>query len=438
MRKAALSATSVTRAMLIFLVSFPLCASTIQLTFDDLSDSTRIQDAYESVHFENAIVLTSGVSLNELEFPPHSGQNVAVDDGAPIVIAFDRPVSNVAAYITHNQLITLTAFDASGNAIGSVASMYRNNLAISGDVGSHPNELLHVPDAFLFSVKISGAPDGFSFALDDFSFDESTSIPEPSTANLLLVACCVVFLVLPIRGLHRRRLRGYRATVSLLAAAVITLLAPTMAISAPAISQITVTPDVIPSGVTTSVLVTANIEGASPLPGGVNLLRVDSSGNALIVFGVLHDDGKDGDAAEGDGIFSLQLNLTPNSGDGTILLQISAAFNGLFRRVLSEIVRVNVSRDQSEARQLASRVVNATSAANRRQALLDIFGAIGVGVYNSQTGNAIITGAERTDRDLYLYDFEVDLIGDALTDPKTSYTAIELPTKFGEGDIMGY
>src|SRR5258708_6687613 len=61
---------------------------------------------------------------------------------------------------------------------------------------------------------------------------------------------------------------------------------------------------------TTTVTVTCQISDSTLLPGGVNLLRPDPAGIAeSTILGVMHDDGKNGDAVAGDKIFSLQVSL---------------------------------------------------------------------------------------------------------------------------------
>ena len=62
----------------------------------------------------------------------------------------------------------------------------------------------------------------------------------------------------------------------------------------------------------------------------------------------------------------------------------------------------------------------------RYQALLLIFKALNIGVYDARTGAAILRGAERNSQDFYLYDFEVKALADALergTMTDTAYLA---------------
>src|SRR5271165_5602700 len=72
--------------------------------------------------------------------------------------------------------------------------------------------------------------------------------------------------------------------------------------------------------------------GPALLAGGVNLLRVDGSSPA--VLGVMHDDGLNGDAVAGDGIYTFV--FTANSASvGQMVLQVAAAFRGTPERLKS-------------------------------------------------------------------------------------------------------
>ena len=138
------------------------------LDFEGFGDSTLLTSQILGANFTNAIVLTSGVSLNEFEFPPHSGINVISDNGGPISISFPSPVQFVSGYFTYNAAVTMKAFDAGNNPVAAATSLFANNEALSGLPGSAPNELISVAFAGgISTVTITGAPGGGSFALDD-------------------------------------------------------------------------------------------------------------------------------------------------------------------------------------------------------------------------------------------------------------------------------
>ena len=162
-------------------------AATI-INFDGLSDSEIVTNQFAGLTFANATALTAGVSLNEFEFPPRSDFNVVTDDGGAISILFSSPVLSVSGYFTYLRSLTFTAFDSGANQVGQTTSLFGSNLALSGDPGSSPNELLALSFAGGISrITISGDPLGGSFVLDDVTVEPlATTVPEPSSALLFI------------------------------------------------------------------------------------------------------------------------------------------------------------------------------------------------------------------------------------------------------------
>ena len=150
------------------------------IDFEGFADVTVLTTQVGGLTFTNATVLKSGAaggSLNEIDFPPHSGVNVVVDNGGLISIVFASPQANVGGFFTYSTSVTLTAFDALDNAVGSDTSASTSNL------GSH--EFLEVAFAGGISkVTLLGAAAGGAFVLDDLTLSPA-SIPEPSTLLLL-------------------------------------------------------------------------------------------------------------------------------------------------------------------------------------------------------------------------------------------------------------
>jgi len=160
------------------------------IDFEGLSDLDSVTNQFPGLTFTNTTVLTAGISVNELELPPHSGIHEVFDDGGPISIAFSGPVLSFGAYFTYLEPLTLTAFDAASNPVSSVASAYSTNDALFGDLGSSPNEFLQVSFAGgISSVVIAGDPLGTSFTMDDVTYTPaSTPVPEPASFVFLLTA----------------------------------------------------------------------------------------------------------------------------------------------------------------------------------------------------------------------------------------------------------
>ncbi len=176
-------------AFLLTALSSQTEAAPVTLDFEGLSEFTTVTTQFPGVTFSNATVLTAGSSLNEFEFPPFSGQNVVFDDGGAMTVSFATAITSFSGYFTYTVPLTLTAFDASNNAIASVSSSFGSNLALSGELGSLPLELLSLSSATgFFSVLISGDAFGGSFVVDDVTFETpstSTPVPEPGTFSLL-------------------------------------------------------------------------------------------------------------------------------------------------------------------------------------------------------------------------------------------------------------
>jgi hypothetical protein len=184
----------------ILFVSTVLASSTaahadpIVIDFEGLPDSTLVTNQYDGILFSNATILTEGISLNEFEFPPGSGFNVISDDAGPMTLSFAVPITTFAGYFTYSVPITITAFDASNNLLGSVTSLFSNNLALTGEEGSGPNEFLSLGFANGISlITITGDVSGASFTLDDLTVDGTvTVVPEPATFFLLFAGSSIV------------------------------------------------------------------------------------------------------------------------------------------------------------------------------------------------------------------------------------------------------
>ncbi|QGZ42388.1 putative secreted protein with PEP-CTERM sorting signal [Pseudoduganella flava] len=177
-------------------------AAIISYDFDTFADSTALTDQYAGLHFTHATVLRAGVSLNEVSFPPRSGEGVVFDDGGGIVITFDTLASTVAGYFTYFTDIggiTLSAYDSADNLLAVVTSTHTVNTADgSGDPGSVPNELLSVtaPGDLIARIVVRGMPDGGSLVLDDLSVTTAAvAVPEPGTLPLVLGALALALLV---------------------------------------------------------------------------------------------------------------------------------------------------------------------------------------------------------------------------------------------------
>lgn len=157
--------------------------------FPDLPTGLPITTQIPGVTFVNALKLTAGSTLNEVELPPRSGTGVVIDDSGALSISFAAPVFSVGAYFTYYAPLTFSVFNSSNVLLTSVLSLFGDNSAGGfGDLGSSPNELLAYSDAAgqIARVVIAGSPGGSSFAMDDLTVDFGATVPEPQTLALVL------------------------------------------------------------------------------------------------------------------------------------------------------------------------------------------------------------------------------------------------------------
>ena len=115
----------------------------------------------------------------------------------------------------------------------------------------------------------------------------------------------------------------------------------------------------------TAVTVTSEIQPGAVLPTSVLLQRLNENGSVTVV-GRLHDDGLDGDSGAVDGVYSLRF-IVNQSAASVLTYRMSAALNGVPRRVLSnpfEIVVQSNQRPEEMLSQLAAelRQADATKA----------------------------------------------------------------------------
>jgi hypothetical protein len=187
--------------LLVFAVSVcarPAAAVPILLDFESLADMEILdtQFAASGLLFSGATALRSGSlggSLNELEFPPASGDTVIFDSSAAgIRVDFATGASIVSGRFTYTLPVTMTAF-AGAVMLGSITSQFDGNTASGPNA---PNELLQLAFATPIShVILTGDPVfGGSFTLDDFFADtvDVQTVPEPGTAVLVALGAALL------------------------------------------------------------------------------------------------------------------------------------------------------------------------------------------------------------------------------------------------------
>jgi subtilisin family serine protease len=316
-------------------------ATTVTIDFEGFPDSTILTNQYPRLTFTNAIILTAGISLNEFEFPPHSGTNVVADDNGPMTIDFSPVVTSVSGFFTYSTSLTLSAFDAASSLLTTAQSAFSDNLALSGDPGSSPNELISLSSASgIASVEILGDPGGFSFALDDFTYvtggSPPSSAPEPSALLLLTSMCTLLYLWRRKRRLNLSGTERNRFSTGSFSAAILCVLVW----AGPAFAQSpTASPAAVTVGTSTTIFVTISLPDPTIIPQSVVVQELLPSG--AVVLGPLVDDGTDGDLVAGDHVYSGEVTVNP-SALGTVTLRVSWGKRGALLRQASSPTTLDV------------------------------------------------------------------------------------------------
>jgi large repetitive protein len=159
-----------------------LPGNTTLLDYEGFNDGAPLTTQYTGITFANAVILQSGVSLNEFEFPPHSGTNVVSDQGGPMTISFSAPASSVSAFFTYSTGLTIKGYDSTNTLVATATSHFTNNQALSGAAGTSPNDSIQISYASgLSKIVITGSPSGGSFTMDDSVITAVGVTPPPLT-----------------------------------------------------------------------------------------------------------------------------------------------------------------------------------------------------------------------------------------------------------------
>lgn len=151
------------------------------LTFEGFADMTVLTTQYAGINFQGATILSKGGSLNDYDFPPHSGINVIYNPTGPMQLVFATAIDYFSGYVTYNSGMQIDAYDASDNLLGTVYGSYSSNYV---STGNPPNELLTIATGSITKVVLTGGG-GNNFTLDDVKFTGSTNIVPIPGAVLL-------------------------------------------------------------------------------------------------------------------------------------------------------------------------------------------------------------------------------------------------------------
>ncbi len=319
-------------ASLMLTTSAYVCA--VPITFDTLSDLEPVTSQLPGLTFSGATVLTAGISLNEFEFPPASGDKVVFDEFGPIEIVFDVPVLSVSGLFTYAAELTATAFDETSAIVDTDTSNFFSNLALSGNAGSLPNELLMLSSgAGISRVVFEGDLFGASFVLDNLDVTPLTiPIPEPPVIAMMMSG--LLFL---LGGRRRRPVHHVWLSLVVLAVGALAL-SPAHAVQR--VESVVATPALLFVDTPTTVRFAARVAPDDNLIAtSVRLVRVTEDGRPVSVEATMFDDGTNGDTTPGDLIFTAEVPLLVSE-PSILRYRVSVAYLRTMRRTLSDIVLV--------------------------------------------------------------------------------------------------
>jgi len=167
-------------------ISSAACAAPVTLDFESLPDLRSVTTEYAALGLtvQGGFSLTAGFSLNEVDFPPHSGQKVLGNEtnSNPLALMFATPTDALSAWFTHGAALSITSYAADGSLLGTVVSASNSNFRRS--------ELIDFGYANASQVLISSTD---YYVLDDLSFD-SHAAPEPAGTALVALALAAAAL----------------------------------------------------------------------------------------------------------------------------------------------------------------------------------------------------------------------------------------------------
>lgn len=150
------------------------------IDFESFEDSFVLTDQVAGLTVSGGTVLTAGVSLNEIDFPPKSGLNALAALSGRLTVAFAEPIKEFSAYFTFGEPLLFSLFDSSGDSSGSFESPIASNL------GAFTLIDFSIPG--VASVLIA-SQDSRAFTMDDLRFNATVGhSPEPGSITLFAVA----------------------------------------------------------------------------------------------------------------------------------------------------------------------------------------------------------------------------------------------------------
>jgi hypothetical protein len=173
--------------------AFGLTVSTgvlaVVVNFEGFSDGALLVSEVPGLTFSGGTVLSAGIGLNELDYPPTSGSNVLAALSGPLSLDFGAPTA-VSAYMVVGEQLSISAFDEFDQLLAT------HNTPFAANLGAPQLFDFSWAGASRYSLQSTQA-----FVIDDLNFAAVPAIPEPSTFALSATSLTVLVWIL-------RRRRG--------------------------------------------------------------------------------------------------------------------------------------------------------------------------------------------------------------------------------------
>lgn len=152
--------------------------------FEQFSDNDSLTTQVPELAFSDATVLTAGVSLNEIEFPPHSYDNVIAVFSGTLKINFDSPMSWVSAYISYADADGVDLYLYLYDINETILAYQSFQAPVSPPDNIISNQFISLGAAGIYSMAVSldSNNQNHPFLLDDLTY-----IPEPASYLLVIV-----------------------------------------------------------------------------------------------------------------------------------------------------------------------------------------------------------------------------------------------------------
>jgi hypothetical protein len=166
------------------------------IDFEDLMEGDVLSSQYSGygVTFYNGTILMAGSMLNEIDFPPHSGNNAVVNLENPVWIHFDSlPTASVGAWFTWVNPFQLTAYNSTLALLETVSVTEPSHFGTPVFVG-----LSRATSDIRWLAIVGDTPE--SFVMDDVTL--GSPVPEPSP----IVLICAPIAIIALARMSRWRL----------------------------------------------------------------------------------------------------------------------------------------------------------------------------------------------------------------------------------------